>query len=131
MHKVYIKFILQELKIRKPGARGRRRSKREAGNGTLEEEEQIFEEELMKEIPPPGDYIEDGEGTQEFGFVGRKNYKNYTNRILTNQRFTEIEVGDDRERRSALLDWDGDYSQFQRDEVGKALFTSFLTSLKA
>ena len=120
LHKVYIKFILQELKIRKPGARGRRRSKREAGNGTLEEEDQIFEEELMEETPPPGDYIEDGEGTQEFGFVGRKNYKNYTkNRILTNQRFTEIEVGDDRERRSALLDWDGDYSQFQRDEVGK------------
>ena len=25
--------------------------------------------------------------------------------------------GDDRERRAALLDWDGDYSQFQRDEV--------------
>ena len=115
LHKVYIKFILQELKIRKPGARGRRRSKREAGNGTLEEEDQIFEEELMKEIPPPGDYIEDGEGTQEFGFVGRKKIT----RILTNQRFTEIEVGDDRERRSALLDWDGDYSQFQRDEVGK------------
>ena len=86
----------------------------------------------MEETPPPGDFIEDGEGAQEFGFVGRK--KNYTNIKLTNQRFTEIEVGDDRERRSALLDWDGDYSQFQRDEVGKALFTSLtfvLTSLKA
>ena len=36
------------------------------------------------------------------------------------KRFTEIEGGDDRERRAALLDWDGDYSQLQRDEVGKS-----------
>ena len=35
------------------------------------------------------------------------------------KRFTEIEGGDDRERRAALLDWDGDYSQFQGDEVRK------------
>ena len=64
---------------------------------------------------------------KNLGLLGGKTI----DQLLTNQRFTEIEVGDDRERRSALLDWDGDYSQFQRDEVGKALFTSFLTSLKA
>ena len=36
---------------------------------------------------------------------------------LKNKRFTEIVGGDERERRAALLDWDGDYSQFLRDEV--------------
>ena len=60
---------MQELKIRKPGARGRRRrSKREA-----------FEEELREETPPPDDYMElredymdymeEGEEATEFGFV--------------------------------------------------------------
>ena len=52
---------------------------------------------------------------KNLGLLGGKTI----DQLLTNQRFTEIEVGDDRERRSALLDWDGDYSQFQRDEVGK------------
>ena len=50
---------MQELKIRKPGARGRRRrSKRET-----------FEEELREETPPPDDYMEEGEEAKEFGFV--------------------------------------------------------------
>ena len=74
------------MKIRKPGARGkRRRSKREAGetlkkSDVLEAErmenleenlEKNFEENLewnlMEETPPPDDFMEGGES--DFGFV--------------------------------------------------------------
>merc|ERR550517_1748822 len=57
--------------------------------------EERLEENLMEETPPPDDLME-GE-VADFGF-------------------TEIVGGDERERRAALLDWDGDYSQFLRDE---------------
>ena len=36
---------------------------------TLAEDEVIFGEELREETPPPGDYMEEGEEAEEFGFV--------------------------------------------------------------
>ena len=85
---------------------------------TLAEDDVIFGEELREETPPPGDYMEEGEEAEEFGFVGKKKIKKIE-KLTTVKRFTEIEGGDDRERRAALLDWDGDYTQFQGDEVRK------------
>ena len=35
----------------------------------LAEDDVTFEEELMEETPPPGDYMEEGEEAKEFGFV--------------------------------------------------------------
>ena len=95
---------LQELKIRKGTGRGRgRRSRREADVEDLEETENKEEKEEY--------YVDEG----DFGFVEVGEHI-----VLEWGISSKVENADgerERARRAALLDWDGDYSHFQRDEV--------------